>query len=418
MKKIIYLLFIVFSLLSCNSNNTDDTEKEGIPGVDYPKSEYFDGGSITYKFNEGVIVIDKTNEAFLQKVESDTILYFSKSSSDKLNLTVGTIINSSIISDLTPYGLGNKILSITEEGDYIRCVSTRAPLDEIFEVLNINADFQLFCDTISQTLVDVDGDTVSVMANNETDLTRFSIGSPKAITINLGNKSSSSRIGPYATGSMSLGAVGTIDIDLGKHQYECSLALYAGFEGELGTQATWSGYKKLLPKSGKWTIALGVFEIGPVILVPLIDAELGVQAKIEGTASTTISKRFGGKFGLRNGQSFYENLTNSNTDIIKNISVDAKGGIGLVTKLGLALGIYSKDVTVAVRPSISAGFSTDFKLNNENLFKNHPNLDFKITADADISFEAKILSIQFAHAHAAIASFELFSYRKIIYYNN
>lgn len=409
MKKILYLLTIVLGLFSCTTNIIDDTE-DAIAGIDYPATDNIEGGSITYKYNDGVIVINESNSNYLQRVEADTILYFSKTAISKFNLAEGNVISSGLVNDLTPYGLGNKILSVEKNGDLIRCVTTSAPLDEIFEVLDIDADIQLFCDTISQKMVDANGNTVTVEVTENQSSSRASVGSPNIITINLGNKSNDTRIGPYLTGSMSLGAIATLDINIKERKSECSLALYAGFEGELGTQTTWSGYKKLLPKTGKWNIVTGVVSVGPVVLRPFIDAELGVQGKIEGTISTKMSKQFGGKFGFKNGSSFHENLTNSSTDIVKNISVDAKGEINLVTKLNFGMGLYTKNIAVGIDPSVSTGFSTDFKLNNENLFRNHPNLDFKITADADAFFYAEFFGKEFSHAQANLVSIELFSH--------
>lgn len=409
MKKLFYFLSVVLGFFSCTTNIIDDTE-DLIAGIDFPTTDNIEGGSITYQYYDGVIVINESNSNYLKKVDADTILYFSKSVTSKFDLTEGNVISSGLVNDITPYGLGNKILSVEDHGDFIRCVTTSAPLDEIFEVLEIDADIQLFCDTISQKIVDADGNIVSVEAAENLSETRASIGSPNVITINLGNKSNDTRFGPYLTGSMSLGAIATLDINLKEHRSECSLALYAGFEGEIGIQATWSGYKKILPKNGTWNIVTGVVSVGPIVLRPFIDAELGVQGKIEGTVSTKMSKQFGGKFGFRNGNSFYESLTNSSTDIVKNISVDARGEFGLVTKLNFGMGLYTKNIAVGIDPSISAGFSTDFMLNNKNLFRDHPNLDFKVTADADAFFYAEFFGKQFSHAQANLASIELFSH--------
>lgn len=408
MKNLLYVFSLVLSFFSCTTNIIDDAA-DLIPGKDFPKTESIEGGEVTFQYKDGVIVIEESNKSYLKKIEADTILYFSKSSISHFDLKEGSIISSSLVNELTPYGLGNKVLSINEEGDLIRCVSTNAALDEIFEELDINADIELFCDTISQTIEDVDGNIVTVNVSDQ-NMTRASIGSPNVLTIKLGNKSDTTRIGPFITGSMSLGAVATLNISLKKHQSECSLALYSTFEGEVGTQATWSGYKKILPKSGKWNIVTGVVSLGPVVLRPFIDLELGVQGKIEGTISTKLSKQIGGKFGFKNGQSFHENLTNSNTDIIKNISVNAKGELNLVTKLNFGMGLYTKNIAVGIEPSISAGFSTDFKLNNENLFRNQPNLDFKITASADAFFYAQFFGKEFSHAQTSLASIDLFAH--------
>lgn len=407
------LLFCILPLVaiftSCSKDELDDTGTL-IPGKDYPTTETVTGGTITYQYKNDVTVIDEHNKNYLLKIESDTILFFSKDAKRHIKLEENGIISSAITNELMPYGIGNKILSIIDEGNYLKCVTSPTSLDNIFEELNINADIELVCDTISNRVEDVDGNIISISISNQDNQGRASIGSPNILTINFGNKSNESRIGPYINGSVNLGAVATIDINLKEHKSECSLALYAGMEGEIGTQGTWSGYKKILPRAGKWNIATGVVSLGPVVLRPYIDAEFGVEGKIEGTISTKISKQFGGKFGLKNGQLFHENLTSSDTDIIKNISVNAKGEINFVTSLDFGIGLYTKNIAAGIEPSISAGVSTDFKLNNENLFRNHPNLDFSITADADAFFFATFFGKEFTHEQATLASINLFTY--------
>lgn len=213
MRKILLFISVVFGLFSCSTNTIDDPDAP-IAGIDHQVTENIEGGSVTYKYNEGVIVINKTNSKLLQKIEADTILYFSKSAARKFDLSEGNIISSGLVNDITPYGLGNRILSVSDNGDLIRCVTTSAPLDEIFEVLDIDANIQLFTDTISQKLIDSDGNTVSVEVEQKQDVSRASIGSPNILTINLGNKSNDTRVGPYLTGSMSLGAIATLDLTL------------------------------------------------------------------------------------------------------------------------------------------------------------------------------------------------------------
>lgn len=213
MRKILLFISVVFGLFSCSTNTIDDPDAP-IAGIDHQVTENIEGGSVTYKYNEGVIVINKTNSKLLQKIEADTILYFSKSAARKFDLSEGNIISSGLVNDITPYGLGNRILSVSDNGDLIRCVTTSAPLDEIFEVLDIDANIQLFTDTISQKLIDSDGNTVSVEVEQKQDVSRASIGSPNILTINLGNKSNDTRVGPYLTGSMSLGAIATLDLNL------------------------------------------------------------------------------------------------------------------------------------------------------------------------------------------------------------
>lgn len=408
LKQVILLLLwaLTFSFQACSEENDKSIPDENNED-NYPKTEEFEEGTVTYQYNDGVMVLDQSTQSYLVKVEADTILYFSKSVPNELRPSAGGIVSSSIINDKTPYGLGNKIISVTEDNGLYKCVTTSASLDEIFKELSLSANIQLITDTISTSIEDVNGNIceVSVSEQNET---RATVGSPYVLTINLGSKPNK---GAYATGAISLGAVATIDIDLKQHKSECSLALYAGFDGELGVRSSKSsGYKRLLPKTGQWTIVNGKVLLGPVVLHPFIAVELGHEGSVSGDINTKVSKQFGGKFGIKNGSGFYENLTNSSTDIVENIFIDAKGEIFLVTKFDFGIGLYTENVATGIDSSIKAGFSTDFKLDNENLFINHPNLDFNITANADAFLQAKLLGIDFLQVNASLVSLNLFSH--------
>lgn len=401
-----YMLLLMSCLLLSCSKEDDFAVSDERVGFDSPVTEKFDGGSVTYQYNEGVRVLDKSTHSFLVKTEADTILYFSKSLPDELKPVVGGVISCGIVDEITPFGLGNRIISIDEEDGMYKCTTTSATLDEIFKELTISGDIRLITDTISAPVYGVDGNIFDVFVSSQ-NKTRGSIGSPAILTINI---EADSHVGPFLAGAFTLGAVATVDIDIKQHKSECSLALYAGFEGKIGVHAKWYDYKKLLPPRGKWNIVTGVVALGPVVLRPYIDAELGLEGEIEGELSAGISKQFGGKFGIRNGHGFYENLTDDASDIIRNVSLDAKGEINLVTKLDFGIGLYTKNIAIGIEPNIKTGISTDFKLNNTNLFIDNPTLDFNIKADADAFFFAQLFGLEISHEQESLTSVELFSH--------
>lgn len=400
-------LIIPVLLVACHANVLDD-EPENIKGFGYPITEDVEGGKITYQYNDEVIVLSETTQRYLVKVEADTILYFSEATPERLLPYKGGIISSAVIDDKTPYGLGNRVISVSQESGLYKCVTTAASLDEIFKELTLAADIMLVTDAIPSQVEDVDGNLHDVTVSKFSE-TKAEIGSPNVLTVKLEGQSDE-QVGPYVEGDISLGAVLSIDFERSKNRYDCSLSLYAGFDGEIGVKTQCEGYKKLLPRKDKWPILNGELRFGPIVLRPFVDAELGIEGKAEGSICTGLSKVFGAKFGMKNRKSFYENLTEPDAKIIKDISVDVKGEVALVTTLYFGMGLYTKNIAVSIDPSLSVGLSTDFKVNNENLFKNNPTLDFDIKAEAKGAFYGQFFGKELFREEMTFLSLNLFNH--------
>ena len=133
-----------------NGSEQVDNSHSG-DGFDAPKTEEFDGGSITFQYNDNVIALEQSSYPYIVKVEADTIIYFSKSIPDKFTPYVGKIISSGVVDEKTPYGLGNKIVSVVEHDGLYECVTTNASLDEIFKELSLSADIGLITDTTTHS---------------------------------------------------------------------------------------------------------------------------------------------------------------------------------------------------------------------------------------------------------------------------
>lgn len=406
----LFLSIFTLSLLFCGcSDNGEElqsnNEENKSDGIDSPKTEEFETGSITYQFNDNVTVLDESSRLYLVRTEADTVLYISKSIPADQKPYVGKIISSGIIDEKTPYGLGNKVLSVSEEDGLYKCITTSASLEEIFKELSLSADIQLITDTISNPIEDINGNMCEVKATEENNA-RASIGSPNIVTINMqkGDKI-------YVDASISLGAVATINIDLKKNKHEVSLSLYSGINGEIGGEATYweKDFYKLAPKKGKWKIATGVVSIGPVILRPYIDAELGIEGSIKGKISTGLSKHFGFQCGIKDGKGFSKNLTTNAENIIDKFSADVIGEIGPVIKIDFGIGLYTKNVAAGITNSLKAILSTDFQLNNIELFSKSPELEFNIVADADAFLVAQFFGKEFVHEQEEFASINIFS---------
>lgn len=400
-------LIIPVLLVACHANVLDD-EPENIKGFGYPITEDVEGGKITYQYNDEVIVLSETTQRYLVKVEADTILYFSEATPERLLPYKGGIISSAVIDDKTPYGLGNRVISVSQESGLYKCVTTAASLDEIFKELTLAADIMLVTDAIPSQVEDVDGNLHDVTVSKFSE-TKAEIGSPNVLTVKLEGQSDE-QVGPYVEGDISLGAVLSIDFERSKNRYDCSLSLYAGFDGEIGVKTQCEGYKKLLPRKDKWQILDSKLPFGPVVLRPFVNAEIGLKGNAEGSISTGLFKEFGAKFGMKNRKSFYENLTEPDAKIIKDISVDVKGEVALVTTLYFGMGLYTKNIAVSIDPSLSVGLSTDFKVNNENLFKNNPTLDFDIKAETKGAFYAQFFGKELFWEEMDFVSLNLFNH--------
>ena len=178
----LFLSIFTLSLLFCGcSDNGEElqsnNEENKSDGIDSPKTEEFETGSITYQFNDNVTVLDESSRLYLVRTEADTVLYISKSIPADQKPYVGKIISSGIIDEKTPYGLGNKVLSVSEEDGLYKCITTSASLEEIFKELSLSADIQLITDTISNPIEDINGNMCEVKATEENNA-RASIGSP------------------------------------------------------------------------------------------------------------------------------------------------------------------------------------------------------------------------------------------------
>lgn len=408
---LLVLLAFAFVLSACSSSDNvipeEEKEEEDVPFTTHTVD--FDGGSVTYQYKEGTKVIDESNQAYLIKIESDTIIYFSKDIPAKLKPGVGTIYSCGLINEKIPYGLGNKVLSLAEENGMYKCITTSAPLNEIFEDLKLSADIQLITDTISEPIEDVNGNLYEVNVSKDNE-SRTSVSSSNILTIQLGYRTSESR-GAFANGAVSLGAIGTIEIDIKENKSECSLSLYTGLDVLFGTKASVEKeYTKFFPRKGKHTLVQGRMAFGPVVVRPYIDIEAGWTAGLEGSITSGLHKKYGVKLGVRNGKGFIENLTQPGSNLINSLSVDATGEMAIVAKIDFGAGLYTKNVALGIETSVKASLSTDFKLNNNNLFRDHPNLDFNLTVDADAYFLVQFLDKELVHGQANFASFNLFSH--------
>ena len=198
MRNLKYLFLIVTCLLfaSCSKEEPDKTpgNNNDKPTVDVPvdipketvqeQTEFY---NITYRYHDDVIVYDENNEEYVDRIEQDSIIFLSGNTPQGLIPQAGDIIASGM-SDVFPFGLGNKVVSVTKSGNTYQCLTTSASLDEIFAELEIDAEMPLALEGIDG-LTDADGNfyetTIAPFEHEAVASSRASVGSPDALTINL-----------------------------------------------------------------------------------------------------------------------------------------------------------------------------------------------------------------------------------------
>lgn len=120
-----FITLFVIAIASCETNTIDDTGNI-IAGIDYPITETGDDYYITYKYNKSTIVYDEKSINYIHHIEADTILYYELYTPDDFLPSIGDIV-SSRITKTTPYGLGNKVLSINNTGFYYVFITIEQP---------------------------------------------------------------------------------------------------------------------------------------------------------------------------------------------------------------------------------------------------------------------------------------------------
>lgn len=403
MRKFLYLLLLL--LVSCSKK--DELETIIPSGVDSVATETGEGYEITFKYKEGVLVYDEDEHEQIIKTEEDSILYLSSDAPSTMIPVVGDIISSRISSKL-PYGLGNRVISVTEENGMYKCITTLAPLDEIFEELEVKSSIVLM-DTVSTGIYDNNGYYMEVTPTDS----RASIGG--GITINLGHHQNDEKIGPTIRGSLYIGSNLIFEASLKKRQFKLGLDMNSNLKAQLGIRA---GLEKEIEHFFKPNIITGVVPIGPIVLRPSINLRGVHKPYIDGYAAIKVEKNYSFQVGLCENGIFTKNMTQSvNTgdekkaadEIIKEVvELDVNGGYQYVVMPELVAGIYTTNVAVGFDLYAAAGVTTDFRVNNYNIFRDQPTLDFTVNAGVDAAFVVQFFGKSILHQNASLVDWEIF----------
>ncbi len=416
MKRLLYIIstvIITYYITGCNDYNLFDESKDQIAGIDYPTTEKGDGYSITYKFKESTVVYDDSSIRYLHHIEGDTILYFDVNTPSELLPSVGTVM-SAPITDVTPFGLGNKVLSTTSDGRYLRCVTTVAPLDEIFEQLSFEYETEdISCLVDNMEVFDVENDewgrlkTSGMGSRTDKGIISISMDFPsfekKGISLN-------GKV--QITGKFHV--EGDIDNGTFDFYFEPAITIKASCGAKLEYKKNlWQDineYKYPFFRTPKTDI--GVIPIGPIVLRPYIAAEGYFDFNASGSVLLDFEQRLSFKGGYSQANGGYMNNTSlSPSDAIKDLSVNGNVGLKLKGAFDVGIGVYVKNVAAEIDPYFSVGVGVDFR---EEVLKTNTAVDCKLNFDANAGMDAKFV-IDFLGKlrlmpKVNIADFNLFHY--------
>ncbi len=407
------LLASVLSLYSCEfisneDNSTKEQEGNATAGIDFPATEKDDNSTITYQFSDAVeLLSDHAQKNYLVKVVQDSILFFLRETPDSIIPKVGEIL-SSRISDKLPYGLGNKVISRKEEDGLIKCVTSTAPLDEIFDDLKIVSEFSIVdMITDEREFYDDEGnryevnvrDLYEVFPDYNIARTRGSIGSEKVLEIPFKVKNN---YGAFVEYKLYLGAILTFDTNLTTGMFEYSLQPFVGVSGELGFISDkkmsdidiTKDVKQLLNLINKKQLISGIVQVGPVMLRPFIDFSAAVVGEVEGQVSIGFKQFINFKCGwTQNGWFFKGNTSNDNlSNIINTITIKGKAKVGPQITLHMGLGLYTKNLAIMINTSPRLLFGAELGLEAEkqngkwNIATKSPDL----TMDGEVQVDGEI----------------------------
>lgn len=349
-------------LTSCLDNKIDVNTLPAVEGFEKPVTESTDEYSITFQYNEGVILLNEAAQENIVRVEADSILYFSSSTPSELLPEVGDLVTSRI-SDKLPYGLGNKVLEVSEQGGAIRCVTTLASLDDIYKELSWEYNSSL-TDSLIEGYIGENGNAVApkyVWYNEETgdidaNATRGTVGHHKLIqwpfefqTVDKESK---------VEGSIYVGAFVHCSGDVRNNNFEFYV------EPIIGTDATFTAgimfEADIWQDMFEWNIfklkdKLKTFiQLGPLTLRPYVDIEAYLSAAASGTIDIELGKTFSARLGYsQTNGSYIQNTTakGKENDFFRGIDMLNGNVAGKYRCLfDVGCGIYTKKVAIAIEP--------------------------------------------------------------------
>lgn len=377
-------VFIIVIIAFCQGCTTSDppTEIESYEDQDTVVSVInTDECDLEYSLKKIVYDISDFSD-YVRSIDSDTIISIDRDIPNVEKIKLGNIILSKSSTKL-PYGFANKVISMTETGGVIRCVTTPAKLDEIFGTLRLQCTS---CASMNQYIDSIQGDNGILYAiDSINDQSRTTIGSDEILKIriksNLGLDSDNQIL--FFDGGLKFGLITTINIDLQSNKFECSIKPTIGCYGTFGyereSKITIHSFKsKRISLFSKKNLINGVIEVGPLVLRPYVDVNFDLESQADGLVFVNFDKTYTSYFGFNEGGAFYKNVKNDeSSNFLNKLEIDGEVGIRLISGLDFGLGLYTRNIAVEIKPEIvnalsaSCYLATDFENIDYNAYLNY-----------------------------------------------
>ena len=395
MKRLLTFLVTFMAVLSsCTENIIDDTARPETDGFDRPVTESTDEYTITYQYNEGVIVLDAVAQSYLVKVEADTILYFSAGTPGDILPGKGDVI-SARVSEKVPYGLGNVVLETSESDGMTKCVTTVAGLDEIFKEVSWEYNSSL-TDALLKGYEDENGVAVKPSygwydeetGEIVTEDTKATVGRKKLVSWPFEKNNPD---GLSIEGELFVGAFVHCSGDTRKGDFEFSVEPVIGAEALIGIKAEVK--KEIWQDMFQWKLfelkdkLKTMIQLGPVTLRPYVDIEAYLRAAASGSVLFDTGKVFSAKIGYSQaGGCYISNSTASGNEnnFIKGVSINGNVGAEYECIFSVGCGLYTKNVALELDPYFKYQTGAELVYSaGEDSEKTESNLFLGITVGAD-----------------------------------
>ncbi|MBR4299659.1 MAG: hypothetical protein IKT59_08110 [Bacteroidales bacterium] len=403
------LLFAILMLsVSCNckDNGYDLDDLPEIEGFDHPITETEDEYSVTFQYKEGVTVLDESRLEYLVKVEADTILYFSSGIPTEIYPKEGDVVTARV-SDKTPYGLGNKVVSVVDIDGMTKVITTHADLDEIFEELTWEYNGTL-TDSLLEGYTDEDGNFIKpsyVWYNEDTgeyhsEATRGTIGGRKLVSWPFKfNEDKPFKI-PKIEGSVYVGAFVHCSGDVKNNDFEFYVEPIIGADTELEAGLIYE--PNIWQDMFEWRLfklkdkAKGYIQLGPLTLRPYVDIEAYFSAAASGTVGLEVGKTFSARIGYSQTRGCYiQNTTASGKEnkFLKSVKmIDGNLGLKYKCKFDVGCGLYTKNVAIEINPWFEYSLGTEMRLTFEKEEEEKPlQKDIKVFFDINVGADGRMV---------------------------
>lgn len=395
MKRLLTILVAFMAILSsCTENIIENTIRPETNGFDQPVTESTDEYTITYQYNEGVIVLDAVAQSYLVKVEADTILYFSAGTPGDILPGKGDVI-SARVSEKVPYGLGNVVLETSESEGMFKCVTTVAGLDKIFKEVSWEYNSSL-TDELLEGYEDENGVAVKPSygwydeetGEIITEDTKATVGRKKLVSWPFEKNNPD---GLSIEGELFVGAFVHCSGDTRKGDFEFSVEPVIGAEALIGIKAEVK--KEIWQDMFQWKLfelkdkLKTIIQVGPVTLRPYVDIEAYLRAAASGSVLFDTGKAFSAKIGYSQaGGCYISNSTASGNEnnFIKGVSINGNVGAEYECIFSVGCGLYTKNVALELDPYFKYQTGAELVYSaDEDSEKTESNLFLGITVGAD-----------------------------------